>query len=237
MALRTLHLCAFQFKDADLRVVAAELDGGTAINGTSEVIQTDGGGYWQADYTNGSFGGRQSDRRDLTLAWRAINAGLTGGTPAIVRFCDIHHQPVIAGLSVPHSDDTPFSDDAEYASEGADATVLAVVNGQAGGLNCTILDIDFAGGKPLIGGERFTHVHPTWDARAYEISDVTDIEGGQRIKFIPPIRGGILVGDPLDFTDVRCIMRRASPATNALNLGLYSTASISFVEYMVDPEP
>lgn len=234
--MRTLHLCSFQFRDQDIRVLASELDGGTAINGVSEVIQTDGGGYWQADFTNGNFGGRQADRRDLTLAWRAIGAGLNGGTEVIVRFCDRWHQPVSTFGSVPHSDGSPFSDDSEYVSDGAASSVLAVVNGQAGGLNCTILDIAIASEKPLIGGERFTLVHETWGPRAYEISSVEDIVGGQRIKFIPPVRGGVLVGDPIDFDDVRCVMRRSSAATNALNLGLFSTASLTMVESMRDPD-
>lgn len=234
MALRTLHLCAFQFKTQDIRVVGSELDGGTSLSGISDPIQGDGGGYWQADFADGSFGGRQDDRRSLTLAWRAINASLSGGGRAIVRFCDVHHQPVYGISTVPHSDDTPFSDDTEYESGGAEATILAVVNGDVGGagLNATIIDIAITSERPLIGGERFTHVHATWLDRAYEISGVEDIPGGKRITFQPPIRGGIAPGDPIDFDNVRCVMRRASAPTNALAGGLFSTASIQMVEDM-----
>jgi hypothetical protein len=236
MALRVLDLCFFQFKDVDLRVVSTELDGGTSLSGISEPIAIDGGGYWQGDWTNANFGGRDNAKRAKTLAWRAVNAGLSGGQRAAVRFGDRWHQPVGPFATVPHSDQTPFSDGSEYASGGGVAsTVLAVVNGQTGGLNCTILDISFSAPKPLIGGERFTYVHPTWLDRAAEISSIEDIEGGKRITFQPPIRGGIEVGDALDFNNPRCVMRRASPATNSLNLGLFSSASISMVEDMREP--
>lgn len=235
--MRTLHLCSFQFASQDIRVVNSEVDGGTSLSGISDPVQTDGGGYWQADFNDASFGGRQDDRRALTLAWRAINAGLSGGARNVVQFCDRHHQPINSASAVPHSDDTPFSDDSEYVGSGAFANVLAVVNGDVGGggLNATILDISITSERPLIGGERFTHVHPTWLERAYEVSSIETIDGGLRITFQPPIRGGIEVGDALDFDDVRCVMRRASAPSNALAMGLFSSASIQFVEDMRPP--
>jgi len=237
MALRTLHLCPFNFESQDIRVVNSELDGGTSLSGISDPIQNDGGGFWQADFSGADFGGRDDDDRAMTLAWRAINAGLSGGARAIVRFCDLHHQPVYGSSSVPHSDDTPFSDDAEYESGGSEASVLAVVNGDPGedGLNATIIDIAITSERPLIGGERFTHVHAAWLDRAYEIASVEDIVGGKRIKFQPPIRGGIAAGDPLDFDNVRCVMHRASAPTNALSGGLFSSASLGMVEDMRPP--
>lgn len=234
--MRTLNLGPFQFQTQDVRVVGTELDGGTSLSGISEPVQIDGGGYWQADFSNGAFGGRQDDRRSLTLAWRAINAGLSGGQQASVLFNDRHHQPITSGGSlVPHSDDTPFSDGSEYLSGGASATVLAVNNGQTAGLNATSIDIAITSDRPLIGGERFTHVHPVWGDRAYEIYDIQTVVGGLRIKFQPPIRGGIAVGDALDFDNVRCTMRRSSAPTNALAIGLFSSASITMVEDMRNP--
>lgn len=230
-----LHLCQFNFETQDIRVVGSEVDGGTSLSGIADPVQIDGGGYWQADFSNADFGGVADDDRAATLAWRAINAGLSGGANAIVRFCDRHHQPVNDSATVPHSDDTPFDDDSEYLSGGAEASVTAVVNGQAGGLNATIIEISLTSDRPLIGGERFTHVHDTWLDRAYEVRKVEPITGGVRLTFQPPIRGGVAVGDPIDFDDPRCVMRRTSPPTNALSLGLYSSASIAFVEDMRPP--
>lgn len=234
MALRTLHLCNFQFKTQDIRVVGSETDGGTSLSGISDAIQSDGGGYWQADFSEGTFGGRQDSRRADTLAWRAIGAGLDGGRRAILAFCDRHHQPVYGLSSVPHSDDAPFSDESEYVGSGAAGTVLAVVNGDVGGdgLNATILDIAFTGERPLIGGERFTHVTEEWGPRAYSIWSIEEIDGGLRVSIAPPIRAHIAAGDELDFDNVRCVMRRTSAPSNALAGGLFSSASITLVEDM-----
>lgn len=230
-----VELCQFNFESQDIRVVGSEIDGGTSLSGLSDPIQIDGGGYWQADFSGADFGGVSDDDRAATLAWRAINAGLSGGVSAVVLFCDRHHQPVGAAAYVPHSDDTPFDDGSEYLSGGASATVTAVVNGQAGGLNATVIEVDITSERPLIGGEKFTHVHATWLDRAYEIRKIETITGGLRLTFQPPIRGGIAVGDSLDFDNPRCLMRRSSQPTNALSLGLYSTASITFVEDMRAP--
>lgn len=234
MALRTLHLCVFNFAQQDVRVVGSETDGGTSLSGISDTVQTDGGGYWQIDQTGADFGGVDDDDRAHTLAWRASNAAMSGGRPAIILLCDRHHQPVNAASRVPHSDDTPFSDDSEYIGSGASAAVLAVINGDAGGdgLNATVIDITFTGERDLIGGEKFTHVTEEWGPRAYEIYNIEEIDRGKRITFQPPIRGHIAEGDELDFDNVRCVMRRVSAPTNALSLGLFSTASIQLVEDM-----
>ena len=238
MTLRVFHPCYFHFKDQDVRVVGSEVDGGTSLAGISETVAIDGGGYWQADYSNANFGGR-GGRRNETLAWRAANAGMAGGQQVVVRFCDLWHQPVGPRITVPHSDGSPFSDSSEYVSSGADASVAAVVNGQSGGLNATIIDVTIASEKPLIGGERFTYIGANgWADRCAEIVSVTDNgDGTFRIQLQPPIRGGIAVGDALDFDNPRCVMRRTSQPTNALNMGLFSSASITFVEDMRDPNP
>lgn len=227
--LRVAHLCQFHFATQDIRVVGSETDGGTSLSGISQPIETSGGGFWQGDFNDGSFGGRQDDRRAATLEWRSLNGELNGGGRVVVRFCDRHHQPVLPFVRAPAGLDSDTSD------VGAVATVLAVVNGQTGGLNATIIDIALASERPLLGGERFTHVHATWLDRAYEIVSVTPIAGGFRLSFVPPIRGGIAVNDPLDFNDPRCVMRRSSAPTNAISQGLFSNASITFVEDMRPP--
>jgi hypothetical protein len=234
MALRVLHLCQFHFENQDIRVVGSEVDGGTSLSGIKDIVETSGGGYWQGDWSDADFGGRSEEERAETLGWRAVNAGLAGGRRVVVPFCDRWHQPILDRVTAPYG--TPFTEGSEYITAGASASVLAVVNGQTGGLNCTILDIATTSERPLIGGERFTHVHATWLDRAYEISTVADIAGGKRISFHPPIRGGIATGDALDFDNPRCVMRRVSDPTNALSMGLFSSASITMVEDLRDPE-
>ena len=223
MALRVFHPCQFGFKERDVRVDSATLSGGVSLSGYEDVVGTSGGGTWRADFSSAVFGGRTDDRRAETLAWRSINAAMGGGAiPVVVQFCDRLHQPINDAHTVPGT---------VYVTNGAAAAVTAVVNGQAGGLRATILDIAIVSERPLIGGERFTHIHPTWGERAYEIVEVA----GSRIVISPPIRGGIKVGDPLDFDNVRCRMRRTSSASNALSMGVFSSGSISFAEDMRPP--
>lgn len=231
--LRVAHLCQFHFASQDIRVVGSETDGGTSLSGISQPIETSGGGYWQGDFNEGNFGGRQDSRRSATLEWRSLNAELTGGGRVVVEFCDRHHQPILGFTRPPF----PMDSSGEDASPGSVATVTAVVNGQTAGLNATIIDITIASERPLLGGERFTHVHATWLDRAYQINTATPITGGYRLTFIPPIRGGIAIGDALDFNKPRCVMRRASAPSNAIAQGLFSNASITFVEDMRPPAP
>jgi hypothetical protein len=236
MALPVLHLCQFNFQTQDVRIVGSEIDGGTAISGISEPTQTDGGGYWLADYSNGNFGNRDEAGRKKTLAWRALMQLFSGGRRLAVRFCDRWNQPVNAARHIAHSDGTPFSDDTTYESSDAVATVTAVINGETDGLNATIIEFSFAAARPLIGGERFTHVHATWLDRCYQIETLSAIDDGYRVAFLPGIRGGIAVGDPLDFNDPRCVMRRVSQPSNAINLGIFAqNMSLQLVEDMRQP--
>lgn len=237
MALRVFHPCQWHFDDQDIRVAGATVSGGVSLSGIEDIIRTDSGGYWLADFGNADFGDRDAAGRAETLSWRAVNAGMLGGSvPVVVQFCDRFHQPVLDVTKVPHSDQTPFSDRSLYQSGGASATVAAVQNGQAGGNRATVIEIAPVFGQSLIGGERFTHVHATWGERAYEVYSVEPVEGGGlRLTFQPPIRGGIAIGDELDFDNVRCRMRRISEPSNPLNMGVFSSASISFREDMVPP--
>lgn len=230
MTLRVFHLCPYNFRSSDPVVVGSEVDGGTSLAGIQDVVAIDGGGAWQWSLSNATFGGRKPGQSDLTLSWRALTSSLNGGQPAVFLLCDRLHQPVGPGISYPH--DQPLTFDA-----GA-STVAAVANGQTGGLNATIIDVAFVGVKRALPGMRFTHVHPTWKDRCYDIKDITDNPDGTiRLTFIPPVRGGIAVGDALDFDNPRCIMKRSSPPTNAIDpVTLQTTAQITLVEYMVDPD-
>lgn len=229
MALRVFHPCQFYFADQDIRVDGSTITGGTSLSGYEDVIRIDGGGIWRADFTDADFGDRDDAGRAETLAWRSFNAAQIGGAaPAIVDFCDRHHQPIGPAFTVAGT---------TYATPGAASSVVRIVNGQAGGLRATVIDIAIISERPLIGGERFTYIGAKgWGERAAEISDVQDLSGTRkRITFQPPIRGGIAVGDVLDFDNVRCRMRRTSPASNPLSMGVFSAASISFQEDMRRP--
>jgi hypothetical protein len=228
MALPVIHLCQFNPKSEDLRVVGSEVDGGTSLSGISDPIQTDGGGYWQFDSSDMSFGGRQQYRREETLEWRAITAVLAGGRQVQVGLCDVAHAP-INGLS------RASGETRHTTNIGSSAHVLAVVNGQTGGLNATILDIAIVSERPLTHGMKFGYTGRNgWGPRAAEIlyQGVQAITGGFRITIQPPIRGGIAAGDVLDFNEPQLVMRRVSAPSNATSLGIFGSGGLQLVESM-----
>lgn len=230
------HPCQFNFDTQSIDIDGQGTSGGTSVSGITDYNQADGGGFWRATFDGGDFGGVSSEDRAETLAWRAIRSAVkSGARPIDVSFCDQWHQPVIGSTLVPHSDDASFSDEALYETGDAEGVVLAVVNGQAGGLRATILDMEVATARELIGGERFTLVHPTWGPRAYQILSIDPSHDGVRVSFIPPVRGGVAVGDRVDFSNIRCRMQHVS-STDSLSIGLYTSASISFAEYMRSPD-
>jgi hypothetical protein len=219
--MRTLHPCQFNFQDQDIRRVGSTVDGGTSLSGIRDDIETTGGGYWMAEFTNG-----RTRTREAGLAWRAITDGLDGGAAAInLLFCERLFQPIGPAALVPHDDETPFSDDSEYQSGGAEYTAAAAA------LRATGLTIAGVSELPLIGGERFTIAHPNWGCRAYSIIGID----GDQITIRPPLREAVADGTPLDFDDVRCQMRLAQATGNPTNMGRYTSCNLTLIEDMRKP--
>jgi len=223
MALRTIHPCAFNFRTTNIRRVANSTDGGTSLSGFQDDIESDGGGRWQADFTNGS-----TRTKEQGNAWRAIT-DFDGGEAIIVMMCaERLFQPVGAMATVPHSDATPFSDDSEYESGGA-----GIVAAADAALRATSMTITGTSELPLIGGALFSIQHDQWDWRLYRIHSVD----GANITFRPPLREAIAAGTPLEFDTPRCKMKRLAAVDNTLDTGRLGTCSLSFGEDMRSPQP
>jgi hypothetical protein len=215
------HPCQFNFDDQDIRRVGSTTSGGMSLSGVDDTIENDGGGFWQADFSNG-----ETLERADTMAWRAINAAMDNGSAAVVvEFCDKLHQPIGGEMGVAGSRFQP-GDDRSYSPPGALAHATAPASVRA-----TMLHISIASEQPLIGAERFTIVHTNWGERCYEVM----IVNGSTIEIRPPLREAITSSTPLDFDNPRCRMRRASAASNAISLGRYGQCAISFVEDMRKP--
>lgn len=229
---RLIDPSLFGFTDQDIDVAGLATSGGASISGIDDPIRSDGGGYVIASFTGGSLLDREAN-----LTWRAITTGFDGGaTSVIVMFCDRLHQPVNKRALVPHSDGTPFDDGSEYESGGGSAEIVAIINGQAGGLRATILQIGTVLPKPLIGGEWFTIVHPAWGERAYNISSVTlNDDATYTIEYRPPLREAVDIGTPLDFENPRCRMVQSDKTSKAINMKRLGSASLSFKEDMRKP--
>jgi hypothetical protein len=216
----------YGFNDQSVDLAGTSASGGESLSGLTEYIDSDGGGYVTASFSDATLISREAN-----LAWRAFNTGMHGGSvAAVVLFEDRRHQPVNRRAARPRST-VPLPDLPLRPSDGAIAHISALLNGQAGGLRCTRMAITSQLVKPLQGGEWFTIVHPTWGERAYNISLVQ----GNVIEFLPPLREATAAGTFIDFDNPRCRMVRVGQAPNPLSMKRAGQAGIQFVEDMRKP--
>lgn len=217
------HPCAFGFLEANLERVGNITSGGVSLSGIDDKMNTDGGGFWRYDLSEGKTISRESG-----LAWRALKEGMDGGaTAVIVRLCgERRFQPVGARVRVPHSDATPFSDDSLYVSSGASYVTVG-----ATALRATSMQISGESEKSLLGGELFSILHPSWGWRVYRI---VTIEGDQ-ITFRPPLREATTAGTAVEFDEIRCQMQLAASSGNPTTVGKYTSCAMTFVEDMRKP--
>ena len=209
----------FAFDEQEIDIERRTVSGGMSVAGDEDVIETDGGGRWFAQFSNGPL-----MERETTLAWRALTTLLgSGATPCIVPFCDLMHQPYGHEHEVPHSDGSPLGDGAEYEGGGPVASAVASAS-----LRATSLQITLSSAVPLIGGETFSINHPTRGWRAYRVTTVD----GDTITFRPPLREAVEAGEAIDFANPRCVMRVDGRPPQALSIGRYGEASIRFVEVL-----
>lgn len=218
----TFPTARFAFDEQEVDIEHRTISGGIALSGEEDVIETDGGGRVFAEFANGPL----LERADQ-LAWRALGTQYGSGTvPIIVPFCDRLHQPYGNEHLVPHSDDSPFSDDSEYSGGGPIATASADAALRATTIS---LAIDFP--QELLGGEWFSIDHPEKGWRAYNIATiVSQSDSAATVTFGPPLREAVAAGETVDFNEPRCLMRVDGRPSRKLEIGVYGEASIRFVE-------
>ena len=79
------HLFCFENQEADLE--RRILTGGASLSGQEDVVATDGGGRFFAEFAEAYL-----DERNIALAWRSVAATLQdGAVPVIVPIGDIRH--------------------------------------------------------------------------------------------------------------------------------------------------
>lgn len=216
--MRTLHPCQFNFQDQDIRRVGSTADGGTSLSGIKDDIETSGGGYWMAEFTNG-----RTRTREQGLAWRALADSLDGGAAGIIiLFCERLFAPVNDTVRAPLEDHDRA---ALPSSSGASYTATAAA------LRATTLTIAGDSEKALLGGEVFGIEHPNWGWRAYRIIEID----GAEITIRPPLREAIGAATVLDFDNPRCQMRLAQPVSNSTSQGRYISCTLALVEDMRKP--
>lgn len=219
--MRTLHLCQFGFNKTDIRRVGHVIDGGTAISGITDQTEADGGGYLQADFTEGMTRNKAAGN-----SWRVISDADAGDAFVVLLCAERRFQPVGAISTVTHSDDTPFDDDTPYVSSDADYSTTADA-----ALRATSMTITGTSASPLIGGELFSIQHEHWGWRAYRVRSVD----GDTITFRPPLREAVPAGTALEFDVPRCQMQISGATSNSTENGRFTACAVSFVEDMRPP--
>lgn len=218
----TFPTALFAFDEQEIDIERRSISGGVALSGDEDIIETDGGGRWFAEFANGPLLDREP-----TLAWRALTAQFSGGaTEIVVPFCDPLHQPYGNDHDVTHSDDTPFGDETIYSGGGPVASAA-----EAAALRATTLVLAISFARPLIGGEAFSIKHATKGWRAYRVVAIAAQDSDSAtVTFRPPLREAVSAGEPVDFNEPRCLMRVDGRPSNRIELGRYGEAAIRFVE-------
>lgn len=203
----------------DRRVIS----GGTALSGDDTLIGTDGGGRVVVEFNDFDL-----DEPEVARAWDAIDAYMDGGLrPMIVPLCDGAMQPAFHFDGVPHSDDTPFSDESLYGTPGAVVTLAADAP-----LRATIIqiDIELLNGDPL---GWFSIDHATWRHRAYKVAEIiAQTATTATISIRPPLREATSAGAALDFANPRCTMRIDGEMRAPRTMGYADGQPLRFVEFM-----
>jgi hypothetical protein len=198
--------------------------GPPSVSGITQTVAS-GAGFWTCEQREISL-----SSRDQIRAWRAWEALLDGGaTQFILPMCDRRYGPVpiTGGGSLPHSDDTYFSDDAGYLSGGSE--VVAEAAGGGPGPGPTVLTVAASAGVNFRGGEHFSIDHTTKGARLYRTVRIND-DGTIEIR--PPLREPIPDGTYLDFVNPRCTMKLSNPQQFAatLRMNRFAKTTATFVE-------
>lgn len=208
------------------RVVAFDiaprsLAGPSSVSGAGQTVASDAG-LWKV-----TLGDILVHNRQERLAFRAISTLLEGRlNPILIPLCR-GDQPVPAGAveaglygTVPHDDDTPFSDGTEYAGTVID--VVAASDAAFRAVSMTIT-VNYAGdiesGQNFSIGERLYRVR-TFDPDTNELT------------FRPPLREAVTIGDQLEFDSPIGRFRLASDAEMDLELAMRRNGSptVSLIE-------
>lgn len=219
------HLFNPQAIKAD--VVPRLIDGGTAINGDSTEIQTDGGGRWEITYSGIVLRTPQQIKR-----WDAWTAFMPGRS-FLVPLVSLHTAPrPIAGGLPARPSSIGDGDELFPTAVGYAAPYIVAQTTAAADLRATTLSINIAQGARVEGGEKFSV-----DGRGFKIERVLSRSGQQAtVSVSPPSRAPIASGSTVNFDwpTVKCKLVMGQDLAPNLAFGRRAEMSISFVEDFSD---
>ncbi|MBY5553719.1 hypothetical protein J0664_06090 [Rhizobium leguminosarum] len=195
-------LCLLTPSQVQANVVAFTRSGGRSLGGVEPVVRTDLG-YWAIDYSGVVI---QNRYRDQWRTWQAIRQKL-GGRAGLVAvrvpssltapYVSDHFEPM---TEVPHDDDMPFDDDAEYA-QGA----ISILSEGVTPISSTSIALRVVNAGSDLVGARFSYNHAL-----YEIGPVISIDGDVwTVPISPSVRELIPGGAALEFDQPTCLCHLA----------------------------
>lgn len=199
-----------------------------SINGNSQAIRTDGGGYWRCGYENISL--IDSDTIRCARAWDGYMGG--GGVEFIVPVADIRHapRPEVGGRLMSPGPLLVTGSDPYFPEALGYASPVVVASAGAAALRATSLNITVTRGTRVKGGQYFSVTHPTKGRRMYRTGRVLSRVGQSAVVEIdPPLREAISADTSLDF-DWPSFLATLVPETDTgLNIFLGRSAQISYL--------
>ncbi|WP_066770118.1 hypothetical protein [Sphingobium sp. CCH11-B1] len=221
MAVFPAHVFNPQAIKAD--VVPRLIDGGTAINGDSTEIQTDGGGRWEITYSGIVLRTPQMIR--LWDAWTGYMPGQAFDVPLVSLLTAPRPATGLhpARPSEITGDDPMFPDSVAFAQPYIEAVTVG-----SAALRATQLTINVTRGALIQGGEKCSI-----GGRGFKIERVLSRAGQQAIVVVsPPARAAIPNGSAVNFDwpTVRCKLVMGQDLAPSLAFGKRAEMSISFVE-------
>ncbi|MEH3108887.1 MAG: hypothetical protein PGN22_02150 [Agrobacterium cavarae] len=179
-------------------VVPFSRSGGRSLGGVEPSVRTDLG-YWSVEMSNIAVHSKAQ-----RLTWNAIRQALGGKAGLIaVPAWSFDTAPYVSGdfepsTTVPHSDDTSFSDGSAYL-QGA---ISAVTVGGAA-IGATVITIRVVQADANLVGVRFSYQHAL-----YETGPVISIDGDNwTVPVWPSVRETIPNGSDLEFDMPTCLCR------------------------------
>lgn len=187
------------FNPAGVKVTPAgsSVTAGESISGITDVIRTDGGGYWVV-----ALSGIELITPDLIRAWRAWEDTLDSGAEKIILpVADVRQAPRIPGDApgaiLAGSTDPYFPEAVGFATPW----IVAVTVGAAA-LRATQIEINVTTGAPLKGGEQFSINHGgDTGHRLYRVRRVLSRPTASRavVSIRTPLRAAVAAGTACNF--------------------------------------
>lgn len=218
----------FYAEEIDWRLYGGTVSGGTSLGGVTQVGHLSGGPMWRV-----SLGAIVLATRDDLLAARAMQAALDGGaTPVIVAANECWFTPQESATGVPHSDDSPFSDDALYSGGTIEASF-----GASAALRAASVTLNLTGATSLRGGEHFSVDHAAEGRRMYRIMGITGgTDEAPVVSIRPLLREAVSSGDLVDFNRPSCLMHLVGELAVPSQHGVWAETGVTFEEWFGEVE-